>query len=69
MSTVYTAKTSDGARVLNYQTCDGLETVLDEEAGEGGGRVDVSHAGVECEADERVENGAVRAFSPAQRLP
>jgi hypothetical protein len=26
--------------------------------------VDVSHAGVECEADERVENGGVRAFYP-----
>lgn len=55
-----------GARVRNYQTGDGLETVLDEGTGEGGGRVDVSHAGVECEADERIENGAVRAFLPAQ---
>lgn len=61
------ARSTPFIRVRNYQTGYGLETVLDEGAGEGCGRVDVSHAGVECEADERVENGGVRAFLPAQR--
>ena len=50
----------DGVR--NYQAGDGPEAVLDEGAEEGCRRMDVSHAGMERKAYERVENGGVRAF-------
>ena len=48
--------------VFGIQAGDGPEAVLDEGAEEGCRRMDVSHAGMERKAYERVENGGVRAF-------